>query len=85
MIRVDRIIIGIIWGVLVWPELRETLMNQLFCNPSLQNDFSESLLFGLGYCRFIWIIFYVVFPAITIISFWPWIRQFIEWILSFRN
>lgn len=85
MMRIDQIIIGIVWGLLVWPELRETLMEQLFCNPAFQNDFSESLLFGLGFCRYIWIFFYVVFPGITIISFWPWIRKFLEWINSFRN
>ena len=85
MIRIDRIIIGIVWGLFVWPEFRETLMEQLFCKPLYQNDFSESLLFGLGFCRYIWIFFFIVFPAITIISYWPWIRKFIEWIISFRN
>lgn len=85
MIRIDRIVICIVWGLLVWPQFRDTLMEQLFCNPLFRNDFSESLLFGLGFCRYIWIFFFIVFPAITIISYLPWIRKFITWVTSFRN
>ena len=52
MVKADQVIIGIIWGIIIWPQIREALIEELFCNPSwVQMTMKGFVLFG-GSCNF---------------------------------
>jgi len=80
---VFQLVGGIFLGIYFWPEFKEIMLKDFFCSSSLQNDFSESMFFGLGFCNFMWLFFYILMPLFTILSFLPWILKAYRWIRNF--